>query len=600
MLNFSNLIKKLFLVLSDLLIIIIGLWLSYSLRLETIYSIWDINTAVYGIFFLCLYSVFYIQNFYQTIIRFFDYYSIKKLIKSLLISAIILIPINFYMYKIVYFPRSIAFIAIILIGILIILHRILISFLLNLKKNKIELNNILIIGINKSNIKLIKNIRQNNDYGIIKCILDTSNKFKERELNGIKIYKKDYLDIAIKKYDISEIIIGSNVLEKKEITKLYNKITDRNIRVKNLSIESSYKNEFIKDPQISKIDFFDIINRPKISVDSKVLKKQIQNRTIIVTGGGGSIGSELCIEILKSKPKNIYIIDFAEINLFNIKKRITSKKNYSTSKIKFILGDCNDYDFMRYTFNKIIIDDIYHAAAYKHLTFGEENSYSMFKNNVLGTKKVINFAIYKKVKNFIFISSDKAVNPKSVLGITKKFGERLVKYLYENNKNNYKASFTIVRFGNVIGSSGSVIPIFLKQIEKRLPLTVTNINAKRYFMNISEAVQLVINASYINKSGVKIYALDMGEQISILSIAKKIIQLSGLTFKNSKNPNGDIPIKITGLTKGEKILEELTLGNNLKKTIHSRIMQCEEKIEYKNLNKDLKIMHKNIFKKSTF
>ena len=136
MLNFSNLIKKLFLVLSDLLIIIISLWLSYSLRLETIYSIWDINTAVYGTFFLCLYSVFYIQNFYQTIIRFFDYYSIKKLIKSLLISAIILIPINFYMYKIVYFPRSIAFIAIILIGILIILHRILISFLLNLKKMK--------------------------------------------------------------------------------------------------------------------------------------------------------------------------------------------------------------------------------------------------------------------------------------------------------------------------------------------------------------------------------------------------------------------------------------------------------------------------------
>tara|TARA_B110000503_G_scaffold25642_1_gene40495 strand:- start:2148 stop:3662 length:1515 start_codon:yes stop_codon:yes gene_type:complete len=504
------------------------------------------------------------------------------------------------LYKIIYFPRSIAFIAIILIGILIILHRILISFLINLKKNKIKLKNILIIGINKSNIELIKNIRQNNNYGKIKCIIDSSNKFRKRELNGIKIYKKDYVDIAINKHDISEIIIGSNALEKKEIAKLYNKMIDKNIRVKNFSKESSYTNEFLKDSLTSKIDFFDIINRPKISIDSKVLKKQIQNKIIIVTGAGGSIGSELCIEILKSNPKRIYAIDFAEINLFNIKKRIANEKNYLTSKIKFILGDCNDYDFMRNTFNKIIIDDIYHAAAYKHLTFGEENSYSMFKNNVLGTKKVINFAIYKKVKNFIFISSDKAVNPKSVLGITKKFGERLVKYLYENNKSNYKASFTIVRFGNVIGSSGSVIPIFLKQIEKRLPLTVTNINAKRYFMNISEAVQLVINASYINKSGVKIYALDMGEQISILSIAKKIIQLSGLTFKNSKNPNGDIPIKITGLTKGEKILEELTLGNNLKKTIHSRIMQCEEKIEYKNLNKDLKIMHKNIFKKSTF
>ena len=597
MIKVSNLNKKLFLILSDLLIIMIGLWLSYSLRLETLYSLWDIHIGVYAIFFLCLFSIFYIQNFYQIIITYFDYYSIQKLIKSLFISGIILIPLNFYIYKIIYFPRSIAFIAIILIAILIILHRILISFLLNVKKNKIRSNNIIIIGLSKNNIELIKNIRQLNYYGKIKCIIDNSNKFRERELNGIKIYKKNYLNIAINKYDISEIIIGSNALNKNEIIRLYNKVSDKNIRIKDFSKKDSYTNEFLENSLNSKISFFDIIDRPKIIVDNKVLKKQIQNKAILVTGGGGSIGAELCIEILKSNPKKLYVIDFAEINLFNIKKRIINERNYLTSKIKFILGNCNDPDFMKNIFNKKTIDDIYHAAAYKHLSFGEENSYSMFKNNVLGTKKLIDFAIYKKVKNFIFISSDKAVNPKSILGITKKLGERLVKYLYENSKSNYKASFTIVRFGNVIGSSGSVIPIFLDQIKKRQPLTVTNKKVKRYFMNISEAVQLVINASYINKVGVKIFALDMGEQISIFSIAKKIIQLSGLTFKNSKNPKGDIPIKIIGLTRGEKILEELTLGENLKKTTHSQIMQCEEKIEYKDLNKDLKILHRNILKK---
>ena len=184
----------------------------------------------------------------------------------------------------------------------------------------------------------------------------------------------------------------------------------------------------------------------------------------------------------------------------------------------------------------------------------------MIKNNIFATKILVDFSTNKQVKNFVFISSDKAVNPKSVLGITKKYGEKIIKNKFLNNKKRNKKNFTIVRFGNVIGSSGSVIPIFLNQVVKNLPITLTHKKARRYFMSISEAVQLVINASSMNENDIKIYALNMGEQIYIKKIAERIIRLSGKTIQDKNNPLGDIPIKITGLKKGEKISEELTLG----------------------------------------
>ena len=590
--NASNIKKKVFLIISDLVIVIVSLSAAFSLRLEKIYLPWKIEIEIYLIYLISFYFIFFINNTYNILLRYFDQFSILKIIKATFIFSIIAIGINMYLYKSIYFPRSISFIAPIIIGMLIIIHRVFINFLINLNKNKNKKdNNILIIGVNQSHVELINNLRFKQSYGSIKGLIDTSGMHKRRELNGIKIYKKEELLNVIKYQSIKEVIVGNKSLSKKEVTNLFNELKNKNIRIKILDHFSDYARP-------TKLNFFDIIDRPKIKVETKILKRKIKDKCVLVTGGAGSIGSELCIEILKHKPKKVYILDISEISLFNLINKLKKSNQFNKNIVKPMLGDCNDEQFLKHSFSKLTIDEIYHAAAYKHVSIGEENPYTMIKNNIFGTKIVVDFAIYKKVKNFIFISSDKAVNPKSILGITKKFGEKLVKFLYEKNKNNYNASFTIVRFGNVIGSSGSVIPIFLKQIQEKLPLTVTSIKAKRYFMNISEAVQLVINASYLNKVGVKIYALDMGEQISILSIAQKIINLSGFTVKNSKNPRGDIPIKIIGLNKGEKTIEELTLGKNLSITSHSQIMLCDEKIEYDNLNKELNKMQENFFKKS--
>ena len=588
--NISNIQKKFFLVISDIVIIVLSISLSYSLRLEQIYPIWKIDIIIYLIFLTIFFGVFYIHNIYQILIRYFDYYSAVKIFKSIFVCFCIIVPVNFLLYENFYFPRSISFIAPAIVGILITFHRIFLNFLINSdQKNNKSDNNIIIFGINQNNVNLIKSIRNYSNYGNVKGLIDTSGKYKKRELNGIKIFKTENLNEVIEKYIITEIIIGHNSLGKNKLKDLFNSLENKNIRIRNLFNTKNYLNKLINQSFESEVNFFDIVNRPKIKVEKHILKKKIYNKIIMVTGGGGSIGSELCLEILKHNPKKLFILEISEINLFNLIKKINQKdKNI----VEPVLGDCSDELFLENTFRNINFDEIYHAAAYKHVHFGEENPYSMIKNNIFGTKKIIEFAYNNKIGNFTFISSDKAVNPKSILGFTKKIGEKLLNEFYLKSNNKSKLKFSVVRFGNVIGSSGSVIPIFLEQLKNKIPLTVTNKKTERYFMSISEAVQLVINSSYLNKNGFNIYALNMGKQIKIYEIAKRIIRLSGYTLKNSNNLKGDIKIKFIGLKRGEKISEELTLGKNLVSTDHKDIMKCNDIINSKNILKDLKILEK--------
>ena len=586
--NLSNFSKKFILISLDIFIIIFAIIFSYSIRLDSLYNPFDIDYRVYLIF-ICIFTInFYINNVYQILISFFDNQSIIKIIRVVFFSQLILFFLNILSYKYFFFPRSISIIAPIISGILFIMVRIILNYLINLKKNKLNFENkILIYGINDRSLSLLKDFRNHPNYGKVIAFIDRKNRYKKRELSGIKIFKNNEFDRVIKKYQITEIIINSKSYSKKEINLLYKKFEKENIRIRNLTETENSKN-FLKKLLQIRPSFYDIIDRPKITVNSSILSKRINGKNILVTGGGGSIGSELCLEILKYKPKKIYALDSSEINLFKLVDKIKKLKKKNEEKFIPVLGDCTDHNFLMSRFNDIKIDDLYHSAAYKHVNFGEKNPYSMIKNNVLGTKITAEFAIQKKIKKFIFISSDKAVNPKSILGFSKKFGEKILSDLFLRSKKRCKTTFTIVRFGNVIGSSGSVIPIFLSQISNMSSLTVTSKKVTRYFMSISEAIQLVINASYFNKKGVEIYALDMGKQINIFELAKRIIRLSGLTIKNEKKNKGDISIKIIGLKKGEKLYEEVTLGKNLEKTAHSRILKCNEVSNDKNFYKKIK------------
>jgi FlaA1/EpsC-like NDP-sugar epimerase len=580
--NPSNFEKKIILLLIDTFIIFISVNFAFTLRLEKFYPFWEINIFVYIIIFSIFFTVSYLNNIYRILLRYFNYHSIKQIVISIIYFQIFLILINLLVYEKIYFPRSVSFIAPILICIFIILSRLIISFIINIKFTNNNNNNIMIIGINNQTVKLVNNLRQNLDYGSVKCLLDDSEKFKKRELNGVKIYKVSNLYNLLEKFNITEIIIGSKNFSKEKKITLFNKLKNKNIRIKNVDLKRFHNNIIEKYLEI-KPSLFEVINRPKIKVNEKIFSEQIRNKNILVTGGAGSIGSELTSEILNHKPKKLYVIDISELNLFNLIKRLKNEKKYNRKNLSIILGDCGDLNFLFNIFKNIKINEIYHAAAYKHVEFGEENPYSMIKNNVFGTKNLIDFSVKKNIKNFTFISSDKAVNPKSILGYSKKIGEKLIQNI-KFSKFQKNINFTIIRFGNVIGSSGSVIPIFLNQIKKKQSLTVTNKKVKRYFMSISEAVQLIINASYYNTKGIKIFALDMGKQLNIYDLAKRLINLSGYTLKGKSNPKGDIKIKIVGLKKGEKLSEELVLGNNLKETKHPKIMLCDEEINKENLN----------------
>ncbi len=604
--NLSNFSKKFILISLDILIICFAITFSYSIRLDSLYNPLDIDYRVYLIFISVFITNFYFNNIYQILITFFDSRSIIKIIRVVLLSQIIIFLLNIIFYKSFFFPRSISIIAPIISCILFVMIRIILNYLINLKKNKINFENkILIYGINDKSLTLFKDLMNYPNYGKVIAFVDSKNKYKKRELSGIKIFKSTEFEKVVKEYQITEIIINSKTYSKKDINILYKKFEKKNIRIRNLTDTENSKN-FLKKLLEIKPNFYDIIDRPKIIVNPNILKKRINGKNILVTGGGGSIGSELCLEILRYEPKKIYALDSSEINLFKLVNEIRKLKKSYEEKFIPVLGDCTDQNFLMSRFNDIKIDDLYHSAAYKHVNFGEKNPYSMIKNNVLGTKITAEFAIKKKIKKFIFISSDKAVNPKSILGFSKKFGEKILSDLFLRSKKKCKTTFTIVRFGNVIGSSGSVIPIFLNQISNMTSLTVTSKKVTRYFMSISEAIQLVINASYFNRKGVEIYALEMGKQINIFELAKRVIRLSGLTIKNEKRNKGDISIKIIGLKKGEKLYEEVALGKNLEKTSHSRILKCNEVSNDKNFYKKIKKVEdllnkqrieKDIFKK---
>ena len=589
MIKIFSIYKKLILLLTDLIIISFSILFSFSIRLDELYSFQKIDIRIYLIYFFVIGLVFLYFRIYNIIIRFFDFYSIVKIAKAVFFSQLILIFINFYTYDKFFFPRSVSFIAPLVVGLLVVLSRIAFSFIVSNKNINYIKKNTLLYGIDNQVVLFSQNLRNSNSLFDIKGFIDHSNEFKKREVNGIKIYKKEDIINIIKEKKISYVFVGSNILNNEAYNNLLNHLHDCYVRI-NL-IKPSYI-ENIQNTKDEPVDFYSIFNRKKNITNNKLLDKKINNKTILVTGAGGSIGSELCIQILKFSPKKLVLLDNSELNLFNIYNRIVKNNVFLKTKIDMQLGDCSDLKLMNQIFQKFKFDEIYHAAAYKHVSFLEKNILTAVKNNIFGTINLVNFAVKYRVRNFTFISTDKAVDPKSILGITKKFGEKIIRYYYSLVKTG--SIFTIVRFGNVVGSSGSVIPLFFKQVRNGGPVIVKNKKTQRYFMSVEESVELILHSSLINK-GFNIFALDMGKQIKIYDVAKKIIQFSGYSIKDKKNPLGDIIIKIIPLGKGEKISEELSLGKNLKKTAHPKIFICDERDKCLNLNKNIKYLY-NIIK----
>ena len=458
--------------------------------------------------------------------------------------------------------------------------RFVIRDLLNLAIANVDkkLPKVYIYGAGSAGAQLVNALISSKSHKVLGFIDDNPNLW-DRSINGIQIYPINILDNKLIKFD--HVLLAIPSLSRTNRTKILNKLQTKGtsvLQIPSLDELSLGKNNI---DNLSPIKLEDLLGRDPINIDLDSLQDIFLNKVICVTGAGGSIGSELCRQILYLRPSKLLLFDLSEHNLYKIHQELTTK-SIGIKEIVPVLGDVTNLSFLEDIFSKHSVDYIFHSAAYKHVPLVEINPLQGIYNNVISTKNICTCAKRFNVKKVILISTDKAVRPTNIMGASKRLAEIVVQAFDQESKNNMDKNqstnclFSMVRFGNVLGSSGSVVPLFEDQIAKGGPITITHKNIIRYFMTISEAAHLVLQSSLFSKGG-EVFLLDMGSPIKIIDLAEKMIRLSGFRVKNELNLDGEIEIITSGLRPGEKLYEELLIDAKAEKTHHPLIYKAREK-----------------------
>jgi len=415
--------------------------------------------------------------------------------------------------------------------------------------------------------------------------LDDDDRLHGHVLNGQPIYNPVDLDNLATTLNISDVLLAMPSLSRKRRNEILSQIRVARVAVRTLPRVTDLAQGKVSISDLRELDIDDLLGREPVTPNHILLAKNIVGKVVLVTGAGGSIGSELCRQILAVKPAKLLLIEQSEFALYAIHQELEEKLaglDVATPPILVpLLASVQDDDRMREIMSTWHPDTVYHAAAYKHVPLVEHNPAAGIKNNVLGTLRTAQAAAENGVSDFVLISTDKAVRPTNVMGASKRLAEMALQALAATQAGTGGAvgtggtKFSMVRFGNVLGSSGSVVPKFRQQIREGGPITLTHPEVTRYFMTIPEAAQLVIQAGAMAKGG-DVFVLDMGQPVKIMDLARRMIELSGLTVKDEQSPEGDIEIAVTGLRPGEKLYEELLIGDNPKPTVHPRIMKAHE------------------------
>lgn len=577
----------------DIAICIFTVWLTFGIRL----SQWGV---LYGNQWITLISalnlslpIFIVFGLYRAIFRYSGWEAFFTLTKAIGLYAIFYAFV-FSVLTIQGIPRSVGVIQPLLMLFFIGASRMIVylwlggyrSLPIRLKK---DLPKVLIYGAGSSGRQLAAAISQSKEMLVVGFIDDDEN-LHENTINGLNIFNPENIKKVIDKYNIVDILLAIPSANRERRNKILSFLRGYNVRVRTLPDLVKLASGKVHIDDIHELDIDDLLGRDPVAPNEILLNKNIRNKIVLVTGAGGSIGSELCRQIIRLIPKTLLLIEHNEYSLYSIDQELKTLSADIDVKIEIIPLLASIRDKKR--INKIIStwqpNTIYHAAAYKHVPLVEHNPSEGIKNNIIGTKILAKAAIENEVNNFILISTDKAVRPTNIMGATKRVAELILQGLNaESLKKGQNTRFSMVRFGNVLGSSGSVVPLFRQQIHDGGPLTVTDKEVTRYFMTINEAAQLVIQAGAMAKGG-DVFLLDMGEPIKIYDLALRMIELSGLTLKDEKQPDGDIEIKITGLRPGEKLYEELLIDCDPDKTQHPLIMKAhEEFIPYSELDESL-------------
>jgi len=565
----SFLESKSILIFIDLNVLIFSIWLSFYLRISDPFSNYFFN-SVWIIPVLCSIAIpiYIITGFYRGLLTYTGSSYIYKSALSILFIVLGTLILG-YLTGANMPTRSIWIIVYILIfGINSFIKIILRDFLRSLTSSNKKIQKVVIYGAGSAGAQLISSLRTSGDFKIL-FIVDDNKKLWKRNISGIKIKSPGILKNSNIKIDNVLLAIPSLSLQRRK--QIIYKIQDLGFSILEVPSIDEITEGRSKIENLRRINIEDLLQREIVNPIPELLIKSIQDSIVLITGAGGSIGSEIGLQICKLNPKKLILIDSNEKNLYELINNL-EKYNNKFNKIKFVLGNCCDQKFM----DKLIIENkvelIFHSSAYKHVNLVEKNPIQGLLNNILSSYVLCHLATLHKIRKVILISTDKAVRPTNIMGASKRVSELLFQAYNSHFENTH---FSIVRFGNVLNSSGSVIPLFRDQIKNGKPLTITHPKVIRYFMTIEEAAQLVLQSSSLSKGG-EVFLLDMGEPVEILDLAKKMIKLSGLTIKDEKNKNGDIEIIFTGLKSGEKLYEELLIDNKSKPTIHPLIYEAKE------------------------
>jgi FlaA1/EpsC-like NDP-sugar epimerase len=410
--------------------------------------------------------------------------------------------------------------------------------------------------------------------------LDDDDRLHGQVLNGQPIYNPADLDNLATTLNINDVLLAMPSLSRKRRNEILSQIRSAHVAVRTLPSVTDLAQGKVSISDLRELDIDDLLGREPVAPNHILLAKNIVGKVVLVTGAGGSIGSELCRQILAVNPAKLLLIEQSEFALYAIHQELEAKlaglDGVTPPVLVPLLASVHDDDRMREIMSTWHPDTVYHAAAYKHVPLVEHNPAAGIKNNVLGTLRTAQAAAENGVSDFVLISTDKAVRPTNVMGASKRLAEMALQALAATQTSKQNGTkFSMVRFGNVLGSSGSVVPKFRQQIRDGGPITLTHPEVTRYFMTIPEAAQLVIQAGAMAKGG-DVFVLDMGQPVKIMDLARRMVELSGLTVKDEQNPEGDIEIAVTGLRPGEKLYEELLTGDNPKPTVHPRIMKAHE------------------------
>jgi FlaA1/EpsC-like NDP-sugar epimerase len=598
--------KRVLVLAIDASLCVLTVWFAFYLRLGewiplSTDTTWLPLRAVL-VSLICALPIFIVSGFYRAIFRYSGWSAFVTVVKAVLAYSLIYVTI-FTAYGVIGVPRTVGIIQPILlllaIGISRTLARYWLGDLYQSGLTRVNTSKVLIYGAGVAGRQLASALANNKEMRVV-GFLDDDTRLQGQDLNGIPIHPPESLPSLVQTFAVQDVLLALPSVSRKRRNEILIQIKSAKVSVRTLPSVTELAQGRVTTNDLRDLDIDDLLGREPVAPDMPLLSDHVRGKVIMITGAGGSIGSELCRQLLYFAPASLLLVEQSEFALYSIHQELSLKTAGSTITLVPLLASVQDQSRMERIVGSWRPYTVYHAAAYKHVPLVEHNPVDGIKNNVFGTLTLAKVALDKGVTNFVLISTDKAVRPTNIMGATKRLAEMILQSFANepvdgstgksDDRLKNRTVFCVVRFGNVLDSSGSVVPLFRKQLRAGGPITVTHPDITRYFMSIPEAAQLVLHAAAMSKGG-DLFVLDMGTPVKIFDLAQRVIELSGLTIRNEETPDGDIAIEISGLRPAEKLYEELLIGDNVSNTQHPKIMMAKEDfLTWPILNEQLEIL----------